>query len=449
MNIKLKNLAILIGDILIFFSSLYLTLFLRYFIFSDLNLFQVQRHFLNHLPHWLIVFLIFFFISYINQQYNLKLINQVKRFSRLMISSFLISAMFSALYFYLNVSTSIAPRTNLLIFFFIFLLLFFSYRQLIFYLLKRKSGVNKIIIIGDTILAEKLKNEIIKNPAHGYQVALVIDTNNHESLDKLTDFVLENNIKEIVFTGNLNNKTNIRNLLFSLLTANISFSSYPDFYEKITTKIPIEAINQDWFLTNLNEGYKNYYNFFKRFLDIFFSFLLLLITLPLWPIIALFIKLDSKGPIFFKQKRLGQKGQVFIIKKFRSMSTKNNDYSPTTQKDKRITKVGNWLRVTRLDELPQLLNILKGEMSFIGPRPERPEIVKELETEIPFYKTRLLIKPGLTGLDQVSGEYHSASVRDSLEKLQSDLFYIKNRSLYLDLIITLKTISTVISRKGR
>jgi len=131
------------------------------------------------------------------------------------------------------------------------------------------------------------------------------------------------------------------------------------------------------------------------------------------------------------------------------MTTANNNFSPTEKEDKRITKIGKWLRVTRIDELPQLLNILKGEMSFIGPRPERPEIVSQLEKSIPFYRTRLLIKPGLTGWDQVSGEYHSPSLEDSLEKLQYDLYYIKNRSLYLDLNIILKTISIVLSRKGR
>lgn len=131
------------------------------------------------------------------------------------------------------------------------------------------------------------------------------------------------------------------------------------------------------------------------------------------------------------------------------MKTEGNDGTPTKEGDKRVTSFGNFLRKTRLDEIPQVLNILKGEMSFIGPRPERPEIVSDLEHQIPFYKTRLLIKPGITGWDQVSGVYHSPSLEDTLEKLQYDLFYLKHRSLYLDLAIILKTIATVITRKGR
>lgn len=131
------------------------------------------------------------------------------------------------------------------------------------------------------------------------------------------------------------------------------------------------------------------------------------------------------------------------------MRTENNNAAPTKENDERITAAGSLLRKTRLDELPQLINILKGEMSFIGPRPERPEIADELEKAISFYKTRLLIKPGLTGWDQISGAYHSASVPDSQEKLQYDLFYLKNRSLYLDLTIALKTLATMVSRAGR
>lgn len=135
--------------------------------------------------------------------------------------------------------------------------------------------------------------------------------------------------------------------------------------------------------------------------------------------------------------------------KFRTMTAGNNDFSPTKANDARITKFGSFLRKTRIDEIPQMLNVLFGQMSFVGPRPERPELIKQLEKNIPFYSERMLTKPGLTGWDQISGQYHSPSHEDSLEKLQYDLYYIKNRSIYLDLSIILKTIATVISGKGR
>ena len=130
------------------------------------------------------------------------------------------------------------------------------------------------------------------------------------------------------------------------------------------------------------------------------------------------------------------------------MTVINNNFSPTAKDDNRITKFGSFLRKTRIDEIPQVINILQGEMSFVGPRPERPELIEELEDKIPFYNERLLVKPGITGWDQISGEYHSPSQEDTLKKLQYDLFYIKNRSIYLDLSIILKTVATVISHKG-
>jgi lipopolysaccharide/colanic/teichoic acid biosynthesis glycosyltransferase len=167
------------------------------------------------------------------------------------------------------------------------------------------------------------------------------------------------------------------------------------------------------------------------------ALILFAITLPFWPIIALIIIIDSGLPVFFKQERLGKNGEIFKIIKFRTM------------KHDKITRAGSFLRKTRLDELPQLLNIIQGKMSFIGPRPEQPSIVEKLKEQIPFYLERLLIKPGLSGWDQISENYHSASYQDSFEKLQYDLFYIKNRSIYLDFSITLKTVATILRRKGK
>ena len=161
------------------------------------------------------------------------------------------------------------------------------------------------------------------------------------------------------------------------------------------------------------------------------------------------IKLESRGPVFIKMKRIGQNNKNFRMYKFRSMKEENNARSITIKNDPRITKFGSIMRKMRIDEIPQIINILKGEMSFIGPRPERPEFIIELEKQIPFYRQRLIIKPGLTGCDQTSGAYHSASPQDSLEKLQYDLYYIKNRSFALDLDILLKTVNIILKRQGR
>jgi lipopolysaccharide/colanic/teichoic acid biosynthesis glycosyltransferase len=171
---------------------------------------------------------------------------------------------------------------------------------------------------------------------------------------------------------------------------------------------------------------------------------------PLVPIIALLIKLDSKGPVFFKQVRVGEGEKPFVLIKFRTMS---QDAEKTTgavwaeKNDSRVTKLGSFLRKTRLDEIPQLFNILRGDMSFIGPRPERPEFVEDLKKVIPFYSERHFVKPGLTGWAQVRYTY-AASVEDAIEKLRYDLFYIKNMSIFLDTLIILETVKVILFRRG-
>lgn len=241
----------------------------------------------------------------------------------------------------------------------------------------------------------------------------------------------------------------MRTVLFSCLPLKINFISLPNFYETITGKVPIEAINKMWFLENLNEGNKNLFNTVKRVYDIFLAIIVITLTLLLWIPIAMIIKMESKGPIFFKMKRYGKDKRQFSMLKFRTMREDGNTRGMTVQNDPRITRFGNFMRKTRLDELPQAINILKGEMSFVGPRPERPELAKELAKKIPFFDERMLVKPGATGWDQVSGEYHSPTEEDTLKKLQYDLFYIKNRSIYLDFSIILKTIATVLGQGGR
>jgi exopolysaccharide biosynthesis polyprenyl glycosylphosphotransferase len=189
---------------------------------------------------------------------------------------------------------------------------------------------------------------------------------------------------------------------------------------------------------------------YKRIFDIFFSTVAIIFALPLIPLIALIIKIDSSGPIFFRQVRLGVKEKTFVLYKFRTMmlDAENGTGAIWAQKDDpRITTFGRFLRKTRLDEIPQLYNVLKGEMSFIGPRPERPEFVQKLKEIIPYYSERHIVKPGLTGWAQVKYPYGS-SVNDAIEKLRYDLFYIKNFSLFLDLLIIIETVKVVIFGRG-
>jgi exopolysaccharide biosynthesis polyprenyl glycosylphosphotransferase len=240
-----------------------------------------------------------------------------------------------------------------------------------------------------------------------------------------------------------------RAFLFSLVGRGPHFISLPDFYELILRRVPIATINDLWFLDKVDILSKKLYLSVKRGIDIVLALLLLITLSPIICLAAFMVKLSSPGPVIYKQIRLGQFGKEFVIWKLRTMRVEGNDGAPTGVGDTRITVVGRVMRALRIDELPQIINILNGDMSFIGPRPERPELAEGLRKAIPFYMERLLVKPGVTGWDQVSGEYHSPSIEDTYKKLQYDLYYIKNLSPLLDISIFFKTIMTVLSRSGR
>jgi exopolysaccharide biosynthesis polyprenyl glycosylphosphotransferase len=222
------------------------------------------------------------------------------------------------------------------------------------------------------------------------------------------------------------------------------------FYEMLTGKLVVKSINPGWLI--FSEGFRKSRTrrFLKRSVDLILSFIGLIIFLPIVGIIAILIKLDSKGPVIFSQERVGQNRKIYRIHKFRSMiSDAEKECGPVWagDDDSRITRVGKVIRKWRFDEIPQLWNVLKGDMSFVGPRPEREFFVEDLEKMIPYYRERHTVKPGVTGWAQVCYGY-GASVDDAVEKLNYDLFYIKNLSFFMDLMIVLKTIKIVLFRKG-
>jgi sugar transferase (PEP-CTERM system associated) len=231
----------------------------------------------------------------------------------------------------------------------------------------------------------------------------------------------------------------------------IAVEDWPAFYEKATGKILVTSLRPSWLV--FADGFVKTprTEIIKRLFDVTLAFCGLILAAPVMLLVAVAIKLESPGSVLYRQPRSGQNGCVFILNKFRSMrqdAEKETGPVWATQSDSRVTRVGAFLRRTRLDELPQLFNVLVGHMSFIGPRPERPEFVQDLQKQIPFYMKRLSVKPGITGWAQVKYRYGS-SVDDALEKLQYDLYYIKNLSLFLDFLILLNTVQVVLFARGR
>jgi len=461
---KTKKIILLIGDLVILYVSLAIALAVRYKGFN-FNVFQA------HFVPFSIIYVVWLIIFYIHNLYELDIAKNNIEFSSALIRALIIGGLISIVFFYIVPGfavSSIAPKTNLLLNIIIFIVLFYGWRYLFNFAVGSLKIKINTAIIGYNPQAIELAEELIKNPQLGYKLKLIIK--NHEEIDRtelpeikiiqgfknLRETLQQEKVSMAIVTPEVYKSQELIQNLFDCIRYKIDFVNLSDFYENITKKIPLAAINQVWFLENISQKNKQAYETFKRIFDFFLASILLTLSLLFWPIIALIIKLGSKGPVFYRQTRIGQGGKPFRVVKFRSMYA--NDQNGGCEKltgpkmaeenDPRATNFGKFLRKTRSDELPQLWSIIRGDMSLVGPRAERPEFHQELKTHIPFYQERYLIKPGLSGWAQIKYGYGS-SVADNFEKVQYDLYYIKNRSFIFDLSIILKTINIILKGGGR
>lgn len=453
MSLKLRQFIIFFGDIVLLYFALVLSLILRNqkLITADI--------WTQHWPLFTVIFLIWLMVFYIAGLYNLnETRNDIKFFinaSRVAAINFLLAISF----FYVLPQAQIAPKTILILTAIIFFVLFILWRHLIHGYISSATLKKNMLLIGDNAIIRELIKILNKSPQIGYQPAAILAEGYstydlgiacYQKFADLKAIIKRHQISTIVFDSqSLASKELIKNL-YENLSLRLELFSLSNFYENITKKIALETVSQIWFLENIQESNKKIFDASKRVIDLILALIGGLISLILIPIISLAVLIASGRPIFFTQTRLGKAGKQFRAIKFRTMINNAEGNGPqwAQKNDPRVTKVGRFLRKTRLDEIPQLFNIIKGEMSFVGPRPERPEFVRQLEKEIPFYRDRLLTKPGLTGWSQVNYPY-GASVQDGMKKLQYDLYYIKNRSFILDLAIILKTIKIVLSGIGQ
>ncbi len=449
---KTKQFAIFIIDLVLLYAAIWVSLALR--VTAVPNPTRVWAHlvaFSPVMPIWILVF-------YTMRLYALETPFDDVNFLGRLAAAVGIATLLTALYFYLVPATMIAPKTVLFFHAVAVFALMLGWRYLLGKVLRSSLYKKTTVFIGLNQEVEALIRELRAKPFLGYDVVFAYDERALaapcdvpliKDSDILGQALLGSGVDLVVIADEKRLSEPALAFLFGLLKHEVRYEPLSAFYENVFRRVPIGAINETWFLDNIYPQEKRAYEIIKRGLDLAISFLILLPSLPFWPLIALGIKASSPGPVFFKQTRLGRGGKPFTILKFRTMRVDGNDFAPTGERDPRVVGFGTVLRKTRLDELPQFINIIKGEMSFVGPRPERPELAAELEKAVPFYKQRLLAKPGLSGWDQVSGEYHSPSVEDTYKKLQYDLYYIKNMSPSLDASIFFKTIMTVVGRIGR
>ncbi|MFA5838757.1 MAG: exopolysaccharide biosynthesis polyprenyl glycosylphosphotransferase [Candidatus Paceibacterota bacterium] len=441
--------VLLLGDLVIFFASLWIALFLRYFeIPSGITL-------SGHISPFSILFLVWIFIFFIFGLYEKHTLILKNKLPSIILNAQITNSALAVLFFYLIPYFGIAPKTNLFIYLIVSFILISLWRNYGVFLIKetkREDG----IIIGSGADVDELEKEINNNERYHIKIIGLIDPDKISSEEvqiKVLDFIKNSDISLVIVDMQNKKLESMLSGFYSLIfSSKTRFVDLYKVYEEIFDRVPVSLIKHSWFLENLSTHPKAVYDILKRVMDIVVSLILGIISLVFYPFVILAIKLDDGGPILIKQDRIGKNNKKIKIIKFRTMHDDDKGKNCLdSSKNNNVTKVGGVLRKLRIDEFPQFWSILTGDLSLIGPRPEMPDLARLYEKEIPYYKARHLIKPGLSGwaqLYQDAPPKFQAQSDQTRIKLSYDLYYIKNRSLFLDFKVALKTIKVLISRTG-
>jgi lipopolysaccharide/colanic/teichoic acid biosynthesis glycosyltransferase len=439
---------LIVGDIVIFNVALWLTLLVRYFELPDIN--RLATHFPPFLIFTGVWLFIFFILGLYDKHTNLlkkSLVNKI-------LYAQTINVVVAGVLFFI-IPFGIAPKTNLVIYLLISTALLSLWRLKVIVLLSPKQR-HKAVLIADGHAAIELADEINNNDRYNYYFSRIID---EETLTKTEDFenkilalMEREQIELVVVDPRGDSIKSFLPVLFDLsfLKFQFTFLDFNKLYEDTFDRVPVSMLQYDWFISNISQSKTAIYDVIKRTIDITGSLLLLLPSILLFPFIAIAIKYEDRGQLFYTTERVGQFNKLITIYKFRTKS--GADVGAEALNSELVdTKVGLFLRKTRLDELPQLINVLRGDLSFIGPRPEMPALAEVYAKEIPYYNTRHFLKPGLSGWAQINNfdvPRGGIDVPRTTAKLSYDLFYLERRSLLLDLQITFKTIATILMRTG-
>ena len=334
-------------------------------------------------------------------------------------------------------------------------------RKLFFLVNSSSRLAQRTVLLGDGPLAGPLGSEIQKRPQLGIRLIGYVGSRLDEvsegnsprllgGVEELPALIARERVERVIVTMGAGRGRLPVGELLQIKAQGVEVQDGADVYEASTGRVPLHSLRLSWLLFSPGFRMPPAMIVYKRAASLALSVLGLLLSLPVMILVALAIRMDSRSPVMFRQQRMGKGGKIFTLYKFRTMrdgADLDGKPRPAMENDERFTRVGRWLRRTRLDELPQLYNILRGDMYFIGPRPFTPNMEEELARQIPFYRQRLTVKPGGTGWAQVNRGY-CASVEDNIEKLGYDLFYIKNASVGLDLLILFQTIKILLLGRG-
>ena len=450
MNIFTKGstLLLLLGDVFVFLGALILMLAIRYGVPPPQSMVD------EHLTPFLILFCVWVLVFLITGLYDRRLFLARKQLPMKVLRVQIFNMLFAGVFFF-SIPFGIAPKTNLAIYLGISTVLIIIWRLFIFPRLTDEKSMN-LLIVGDSEEAKAIARVFVSNPYFKNVSAFALASSDmhdaKEMKESLLLFVKQKGVDMIVadmrdpYTKGL--AKDFYKLVFE--KESIQFYDLASMYEELHHRILPSLIGEEWILQNVRGGSPHYaYDFLKRTIDIVGAIALLIPCAVVFPLIILAIKLQDGGAIFYHAQRRGQFNKPIRILKFRTM-TGMDDGITTTDTKFVVTSVGKFLRKTRLDELPQLVNVLKGDLSFIGPRPEMPSLADVYADEIPYFNLRHLIKPGLSGWAQLYGKHGhgEVAIEETRDKLSYDLYYLKHRSIFLDIEIALKTINTLLMRSG-
>ena len=436
---RLKSFLFFLADAAALYAALFVTLILRYGThwfeeFDDAHAFPFT-----------IIFIVWIAVFYIAGLYDLRRLRNSFDFLKTLFLSNGVSAAIAVLLFYLIPAFGIAPKTNLVVFIVIFTVVEIFWRRFLNRAMTFGEAPNRVLFVGDGAAGDEVKRTVRENPQLGYDVrGEIAEAAAYAAPERIARAAAEGNINLIVIADDLKQDPKLAAVLYDLFGHGILVTDIASFYELIMRRVPLTEIEHSWFLENIG-GEMRFYDPLKRAFEFLSALTIGVILSPIEIAIAILVRLTSPGPIIYRQMRVGQRGKPFTLYKFRSMRTdaeKDGAQWAAGKNDARTTPIGRILRASHLDELPQLWNIVRGDISFVGPRPERPEFVEQLRARIPYYEARLFVKPGVTGWAQIN---HRADRTDDdvVQKLQYDIYYLKNRSPILDWAIVLKTLKSL------
>lgn len=442
-----EPLVLLAGDVLSFYLALWLSLFLRSFSFPSRDLF------VTHALPFTLLFGAWVLVFYIAGLYEKHTVILKSKLPSILATTQLTNSGLAVIFFYFIPFFGITPKTILFIYLVVSFILILAWRTYGYFVIGRGEPDNAILI-GSGAEMKELINEVNNNRIYNIHFVSSVDLDRADKdgfWNEIVERVYSENVSVIAIDLAHHSVEPVLPHLYNLIFSKISFIDMHKIYEDIFDRVPLSLLRYNWFLENISSTPRGAYDALKRMMDVVISLVLFVISLLLYPFIYLAIKTDDGGPLFIAQERVGENNKPIKILKFRSMSRDDRGEYNADRPNNPVTKVGRFLRKTRLDELPQLWNVLKGDLSLIGPRPELPSLVKHYSEEIPYYNVRHLIKPGLSGWAQIYGEHgHSqVAVDETRNKLSYDLYYIKNRSILVDLKVALRTLAHLISIAGR